>query len=43
MAKLEVQIGADSSELNAEISAAEAKIARLRKEKAIQVKLLAFV
>lgn len=39
MAKLEVQIGADSSELNAEISAAESKIARLKKEKAIQVKL----
>lgn len=39
MAKLEVQIGADSSELSAEISAAEAKIERLRKQKAIQVKL----
>ena len=39
MAKLEVIIGADSTELNAEIAAAEYKIARLRKEKAIQVKL----
>jgi len=39
MAKLEVQIGADSSELSAEISAAEAKIERLRKQKAVQVKL----
>jgi len=39
MAKLEVTIGADSSELKAEIAAAEYKIARLRKEKAIQVKL----
>jgi hypothetical protein len=39
MAKLEVQIGADSSELSAEISAAEAKIKRLGKLKVDRVKL----
>ena len=39
MAKLEVQIGADASELKSEIASAEAKIERLRKEKSIQVKL----
>ena len=39
MAKLEVQIGADSSELKAEISAAEAKIQRLGKLKVDRVKL----
>ena len=39
MAKLEVQIGADSSELNAELAAAEAKIERLSKIKVERVKL----
>jgi hypothetical protein len=39
MAKLEVQIGADSSDLNAEISAAEAKIKRLGDLKVKRVKL----
>ena len=39
MAKLEVQIGADSSELNAELAAAEAKIERLSKLKVERVKL----
>lgn len=39
MAKLEVQIGADSSELNAEIAAAEVKIERLGKLKVERVKL----
>ncbi len=38
MAKLEVQIGADSSELKTEIAKAEILISKLRKEKAIQVK-----
>ena len=39
MAGLEIQIGADSSELNAEISAAEAKIKRLGALKVERVKL----
>ena len=39
MAKLEVQIGADSSELNAELAAAESKIERLSKIKVERVKL----
>jgi hypothetical protein len=39
MAKLEVQIGADSSELKAEITAAEAKIQRLGKLKVDRIKL----
>lgn len=39
MANLEIQIGADSSELNSEISAAEAKIKRLGKLKVERVKL----
>lgn len=39
MARLEVEIGANSSELNAEIAAAESKIERLRKQKAIDIKL----
>lgn len=39
MAKLEVQIGADSSELKTEIAKAELAIEKLRKEKAVQIKL----
>lgn len=39
MANLEIQIGADSSELNAEIAAAEAKIKRLGALKVERVKL----
>jgi hypothetical protein len=39
MAKLEVIIGADSSELNAEIAAAEAKIKRLAAQKSANLKL----
>lgn len=39
MANLEIQIGADSSELNAEISAAESKIKRLGALKVERVKL----
>lgn len=39
MANLEIQIGADSSELNSEIVAAEAKIKRLGKLKVERVKL----
>lgn len=39
MAKLEVQIGADSSELKSEIAKAEVLIERLKKEKAVNVKL----
>lgn len=39
MANLEIQIGADSSELNSEIAAAESKIKRLGKLKVERVKL----
>lgn len=39
MANLQIEIGADSSELNSEISAAEAKIKRLGKLKVERVKL----
>jgi len=39
MAKLEVIIGADSSELSAEIAAAEAKIKRLAAQKSVNLKM----